>query len=406
MYNRKESTLPTVRGDRIVELDIIRGVALLGILLANMPLFSYPYPYFELLHVSLWNDSWNRFIMLFLNVAVVNKFITIFSFLFGLGFIIFMERLKLRGERPVVRYVRRLLFLMLLGVLHSTYIWYGDILLIYSVFGFILLLFRNRSPKVLLNCGVALLLVSALLLALQTFAFDNRLAIELAPAEQLEQAADQSITVYQTGSFAEMINQRSTDSDIISVSMFYTAILSLGMFFIGAYAGKRGYFRELDKHRQTVKSAWIWSAAIGLPFLAIQFALKYTIDSTHTGLNLAQVPALLIASPAIAIFYITSLLLLLRTALGQRVLAPFAAVGRMALTNYLLQSIICITIFYSFGFGLFAQVSPWYGLLLAIAIYGLQLVLSNLWLKRYPFGPLEWLWRTATYGKLGANRKR
>ena len=406
MKNKQGRGLASIGGERIAELDIIRGVALLGILLANMPLFSSPYPYHQVLNMSLWNDGLNQFVMSFLQIVVEYKFISIFSFLFGLGFIIFMERLQQRGEKPVALYVRRLLFLMLLGFLHGHFVWYGDILLIYSLFGFILLLFRNLSPKALLVTGMGTLLVMASLLALQTFGFDNKLSTALAPPpEQMEQLVKQSITVYQTGSFSEMISQRSEDANMIRVGMFYNVFLSLGMFFLGAYAGKRGFFRDLDKHRQNLKRVWIWSAAVGFPFLALQFVLKDAFDVNHSGLNLAQVPALLIASPALAIFYITSLLLLLRTAIGRQWIAPLAVVGRTALTNYLLQSIICTTIFYSFGFGLFAQVSPWLGVLMAIVIYAILAVLSHLWLKRYKFGPMEWVWRMVTYGKIGAIRK-
>ncbi|GAA0377297.1 DUF418 domain-containing protein [Bacillus horti] len=405
--NRERVILASVgKKERIEELDIIRGVALLGILLANMSLFSYPYAYYEMLNFSLWNDVWNRSVVWLIHIFVEYKFITIFSFLFGLGFTIFIQRSLDKSGKPGRLFVRRMLFLLVLGLIHGYFIWFGDILLIYGVLGLFLLLFRNASPKTLLILGLGTLLLMTTLMAVQTFIFDNEMSNLAPPSEQIKQTAEQSLHNYSNGSFIDIFNQRITDGNLLHFGMFYSFFLSLGMFFIGAFAGKKRYFQKLNENRNIIKRVWIGSLFIGIPFLVLQIILKLTIDQANNGFNFAQVTGILVSGPAIALFYISSLLILLRTKRGKKVLAPFASVGRMALTNYLLQSIICTTLFYSYGLGWYGAVGPLLGSVLAFCIFGFQIFLSNKWLAHFEYGPMEWLWRWITYLKRPVFKKK
>jgi uncharacterized protein len=172
------------------------------------------------------------------------------------------------------------------------------------------------------------------------------------------------------------------------------------MMLLGLYAGKRRIFANLPEHLPFIRKLWLWSLAIGLVgnFLYVYFGAQSarTMPSPALMISLAGQT---FGAPALAIFYMSSLVLLFQRPTWQRVLSPLAAVGRMALTNYLLQSIICTLLFYGYGLGLYDEVGPAGGILLAIVIYTFQVLWSNWWLRRFQFGPMEWLWRTLTYGR-------
>jgi uncharacterized protein len=220
---------------------------------------------------------------------------------------------------------------------------------------------------------------------------------QMAVYRDLAAAAD---VAYATGSYAAVTAQRAADMNLVFTTLPFISPNVLAMMLLGLYAGKRRLFADLPSHLPLVRKLWWWSLAVGL--LGNAMFVYFGENSSRT----APSPALLLSlmgqtfgAPALAIFYMTSIALLTQRENWARRFAPLASVGRMALTNYLLQSIICTTLFYGYGFGLYNRVGSAGGILLTLLIYSLQVLFSVWWLRRFQFGPMEWLWRTLTYGR-------
>jgi uncharacterized protein len=163
------------------------------------------------------------------------------------------------------------------------------------------------------------------------------------------------------------------------------------MFLLGAYFAKKRWFADVEKHLAKLKKIWIITFVIGfsfklLPYLTANNIFTQYMQDTFGG-------------SATAIFYATSMAIFSQKTFWRKIFAPLVVVGRMSLSNYLFQSVLCTLLFYNYGLGLYGSVRPFYGLLLTIVIYCLQMILSKLWLKRYRMGPMEWIWRTLTYGQ-------
>jgi uncharacterized protein len=391
---------------RIPVLDAIRGFAIFGILVSNMSGYSYPSYY-----LSDWGYRWgglpNKLAWELMAFAVIGKFLTIFSFLFGLSFALQLIRTETRGKAIVPLYTRRLLALLLFGAAHAFLIWYGDILLLYAVAGFLLLLFRNVQPKALLACSLLLLCVSygkwEYRLAQE---YANASAIQVAEArppsdtsgdKKAEDMSEPSFRAYAKGTYAEMVAQRVHDVYFNYRTTYLSLAHVLSLFLLGFYAGRRGIFQESEKHIAFFRKLAVWGFFLGI---LGQTGLHYLyLRSLPSWMILLRPIASAMGALSLAAFYVAGLVLLRRRGPGERLLRPLAAVGRTALSNYLLQSIVCTAIFYNCGLRLYGRVGPAGALALAVAIYAGQVLLSSLWLRRYRFGPLEWLWRTLTYGE-------
>lgn len=386
---------------RITELDMIRGLALLGILIANMPLYSSPYLYMNMLDGESWTSTGDRIVKHLIYIFVEYKFISIFSFLFGAGFIIFLQRAEQKGRSGTVLYVRRLSFLLIIGILHGYFIWFGDILLVYAILGFALLAFYRRRLNTLLYWSLGLLLIPALWIAAHTFA-PGLVPWGLPTGPSVDVAVrliHDSNAVYSSGTYAEIFRQRLLDLPNLQNSSLLTVPLTFAMFLLGAYAWQKDWLRNPKLHTVAIRKLWLWSGCIGLLFLVFQLWLYYSVDAGQSGFNNAHWAGTLIAGPAIGLFYTASLLLLIQKSFWRQLFTPLQDAGRMALTNYLLQSIVCTFLFYSYGLGWYGQIAPSYGLVLSLIIFAAQVWGSRLWLRRYRFGPVEWLWRSLTYGK-------
>ncbi|MFC4597202.1 DUF418 domain-containing protein [Cohnella hongkongensis] len=386
---------------RFAQLDWIRGLALLGIAIANMPLYSSPYLYMNMLDAEWWAATGDRIAKLLIYIFVDYKFISMFSFLFGAGFIIFLQRAEQKGRRGTALYLRRLFVLLLIGLLHGYFIWFGDILLVYAMLGFALLAFYRRKPNTLLYWSLGLLLIPAAWIALHTFAPGIvRWGLPEGPStvDALRLIRDAN-EIYSSGTLEEMFRQRLLDLSHVQNSSLLTIPLTFAMFLLGAYAWRKGWLRNPDLHAVAIRKIGLWSGCIGLLFLAFQVWLHHTVDAGQSGFNNAHWAGILIAGPAVSVFYMASLLLLSRRRFWRLLLAPLQDAGRMALTNYLLQSVVCTFLFYSYGLGWYGQVAPSYGIALSLLLFAAQVWGSRLWLRRYRFGPVEWLWRSLTYGK-------
>ena len=382
---------PVLRQERIEAIDILRGVSILGILLVNMGLFSRP--------EGLPASTADRLIYFFAQ----EKFRALFSFLFGLGLAVQMLRAEERGAQFLPLYARRLGVLFLMGVAHFLFVWDGDILHDYALLGVVLLLFRHSSPKTLLVGAGALLAIPLLFFGLTTASSITGQVnpqvkewISYETGAEVDGTVDDFSDTYARGSYAEMVALRarelprdmSPDTDDAYV---------LALFMLGLYAGRRRIVHDIPAHLSVLRRVQRCGLIIGVAGNAA-FAVGGSFYPSPASVtqNVGRL-CLVVAAPALMLFYASTIILLTQREIWRRRLAPLAAVGRTALSNYLLQSLICTTIFYSYGLALFGKVGPSLGLLLTVAIFLIQIPVSTWWLGRYQFGPVEWLWRSLTY---------
>ncbi len=407
---------PVQQAERIQIVDILRGFALFGILLVNMALFSHPFQtiLFPADPAMPWYDRGAKWLIHFLGEG---KFYSLFSLLFGLGLILLMGRVEGRGGRFVPLYLRRLLVLLVIGVIHAFLIWMGDILILYALLGFPLILFRKARSRTLLIWAVILIAVPLLfnaattgLVALGRLVPEGAAQINQAFAQvEAGYAADlaRANQVYATGNFLEITAQRVRDWSSMGLTSFWALGFNvLAMFLIGVWFGKQRVFHDLEANRPRFRKLLIWGLALGLVGNAVYATLIMSLPRFDTSWTLLlAIVAQGVGAPLLCLAYVSAICLLaLRPAWAAR-LKILAPVGQMALTNYLMQSVFCTLIFYGYGLGLFGRVGPALGILLTAAIYLIQIPISHWWLKRFRYGPVEWLWRSLTYLQLQPMRR-
>ncbi len=401
---------PITGQERLPAIDTLRGLAIFGILLVNMSSFNAPLDAARLGTV-LWPSLPDCAARWVIRTLAEGKFYTLFSFLFGLGMAIQMERVEARGGCFARLYLRRLAVLLLIGACHVVLLWYGDVLVIYALLGFPLLLFRRLAAKTILICCllaylIPILIMSASLAPEQWPSFDGQTAAQAAPwdgwtAEDVAAAMEPDIATYGRGSFAEIMVGRLEDyRSLLSSIVKYFVPQVFAMFLLGLWVGRRRILHDPAPHERLLRRLVLWGLPFGLLCNAGFTALlhiggeEWLIWPTFEGYVLQWVGV-----PPLAFGYAAGVVLLIRSDAWRRRLAPLAAVGRMALSNYLLQTLICTTLFYSYGLGLFGKVGPALGLLMTVVIFALQIPLSVWWLHRFRFGPMEWLWRSLTYAR-------
>lgn len=414
--NSQTSLAPVRPSQRFDIIDILRGFAIFGILLVNMEFFNNSFYAMVIgeydIHSTL--DQIGRWIIAFFGEG---KFYSTFSFLFGLGMALQYARAQEKGQRFVPFYLRRMFVLFLIGLVHAYLFWVGDILILYSVLGTILLIFfRNRKPKTLLIWTVILLVVPLLLnsalfglSSLSSQAPGGEAMMEQIYAEQTRAMTDADAhadLVYASGTFAEITRQRVENMKYVFTTWPFMGFNVFAMFVLGLYAGKQKLFETSPKNLALWRKVWFWGLIIGVMgnLLYVIFG-EGTSRMIPSARNLISLTGQTFGAPALALFYMTSLALLFQRSQWQPRLMPLSYVGRMSLTNYLLQTVICTTLFYGYGFRLYSKIGIAGGILLTMVIYAIQIPLSKWWLSRFRFGPMEWLWRSATYLKLQPMRK-
>lgn len=379
---------PVALNQRIDYLDQLRGFALLGILLVNMLTFAGPYQYALFADVPA-SSSPDAFIESLIILFGEGKFYTLFSFLFGLGFMIFVSKAERKGLNSKSYFRRRLVFLLLIGIFHAFFIWMGDILVTYALIGFLLIPFLYKSTKVVISWAIGLWLTSFILFALLTGL--NALAESLAETDTDIYATlyHQAIAVYGSGTYGEIFAFRFFELFLAYSNIFISGPMILAMFLLGVYTFKKKLLVGLEQKKELLLKILLISGMVGWPASFLQMAYR-----DH---ELLFFFGYWLGGPAICLFYISAFLLLSQTKPFKAILKLFAAPGRMALTNYLAQSLICTFIFYSYGLGLYNQVSATQFILIVPVIFIVQIYWSKLWLKHYQYGPMEWLWRRWTY---------
>ncbi|ABQ88880.1 DUF418 domain-containing protein [Roseiflexus sp. RS-1] len=395
---------PTAARERIDLLDILRGFALLGILIVNMGIFSFPF-IAQITRTPRGDSALDHATELLIAALATGKFYPLFAFLFGLGMWMQMERIQEAGGSPGRFMVRRLLVLMGFGLAHALLIWNGDILFVYALVGLAALLFRKVQPRTLLIwAGILIaipIIIGAGFVALGALLSGDAsgMAEGMAAMRDLEQ---RTIETYARGSWGQIFVWRAVEWLITMVIFFLfgNVVQILALFLIGMYFGKRQIFQRLNEKPASERRLPAGSVCLAVGLIA-NLALAWQMRVTDLSSPLAGLWSILtlIAGPVLSYGYLALFVTLTRTDAWRRRLQPLAAAGRMALSNYITQSIICTLIFYSYGLGLFGQVGAFIGLVISVTIWLVQLGVSVVWLKRFRFGPLEWAWRSLTYGK-------
>jgi len=399
---------PTQASERILYVDMLRGMALFGIITANMRGFNAPESVYGEIRF-LFHGRADIIAQAFIDTFIQGKFVTLFSFLFGLGFAIQMTRAEERGARFMGFYPRRLAALALFGLIHGLAIWWGDILLMYAVTGAILLLFRKTTQKtVLIWIGCLMLAPILVMSGVYIATLASHQAIPFGPVPTMDKVQN-AINIYSHGSVAAIYKENWVQWKGSLFGMFFT-IWALALFLMGLYVWRSGIVTRLSDYGDLMKRVCRVCLPLGIVLNAVVTILGLTqpLPDANTKMTFVTWITSLLGffSPLVlSAGYASGLALLIRSDAWKRRLTPFAAVGRMALTNYLMQSVICTFFYYSYTTGLYGRVGPAMGLIPTFIIYGAQIPFSVWWLKQFRFGPMEWLWRGMTYGKLPAFRK-
>lgn len=386
---------PVSEAERIHLLDAIRGFGLIGIFLVNMPTFLHPVlflPQDGLPYDYSRSDEWVR---LLFNMFVQTKFYTIFSFLFGTGFFLFMKRAEEKALPMRRLFTRRLTVLLIFGLAHIAFFWYGDILHTYALTGFILLLFYRISEKTVRRWAWSLLIVMQLLYGITLFipADPSMQGIKGSPA--LVQTA---IDVYNTGTWMEWMQFRFTHEFPILVANEFFAVLSvLPLFLFGYSVARMGVLANPSEYRKSIKRVWWWTLLASIPLVGMIPMLQGGIVTLPAHASLATMVFVGWSGLTLCGFYICSFLLLFENNRWRKLLSHLEPLGRMALSNYLTQTILSVVLVRCFQ--IYGSASLATGLFICLVILALQVVSSRWWLSRYRFGPVEWVWRCLTYAK-------
>lgn len=377
---------------RILSIDVLRGISLFGIFLVNMLSFHSPYFYYN--PYEWWKTSQDLLAFSWIDVFVQASFYPLFAAMFGFGTAMQYEKAMERTGSFWKTGVRRFSFLLLLGLLHAWFIWPGDILFNYAVCGFILLLLLRFSGKILLLAGFVFLFVPAgmfsvlLLLSAQMDPYNALYWTDIA-------SVSQSIAAYGSGSFAEVTTQRMHDwsnNNIIDGAFLFQLIAILPFLLIGAGVYKKRIIQKWSAQPKKTFFLFLILFAAGVLLKGI----PHLLDPSHIAYMYIQDS---IGGPVLAASYAAFIIFACTKKTMSGILQPFAAAGKMSLTNYLMQSIAGSLLFYAYGFGFYGQITVTTGVWLCVTIFAAQVILSGLWLNRFKHGPAEMLWRTVTYGK-------
>jgi uncharacterized protein len=393
---------PVTEKERIVSIDVLRGFALLGILPMNIQYFSMisaaymnPTTYGDLHGANLW-------VWVLCHVLADEKFMAIFSMLFGAGILLMTSRVEAAGKRSAPLHYRRMGWLTLFGLAHAYLLWSGDILFTYGMCGMVVYLCRKWKPRRLLIVGLLTLAVApAILTGEGIWSRHWTLKQVQTASEQLWAPTPAMVAnevVAYRGSWTEQMRVRAVDSAQMQTVFFvlFTFWRAAGLMLVGMALFQWGVFRA--RLRRPDYWTMVFAAVcVGIPLTlfgtARDFASGWEFrNSFFYGMQFNYWASLLVCTG-----WVGAVMLACQSVRMIPVTRRLASIGRMAFTNYILQTLICTTLFYGHGFGLFGKVERVGQLGIVFIIWAVQLTLSPIWLEHFLFGPLEWLWRSLTY---------
>jgi uncharacterized protein len=391
------AAIPTQPSERIVTLDVIRGFALLGILVVNLGSFSGAMPP---------ANAWDGVAAAVVEVFFSGKFNSLFSLLFAIGFTIQLDRLTRRApESAISTYLRRLAILFVFGLVHAVFVWDGDVLHVYALLGVALLLVRNWPDRAIFALIAAgLLYPGARSAALMIFASPEWTQSRVAITNALRESTS---AAHASGSYWDVVV-----ANVHSLEFFYataagldaTLLLGYVLFsvtmLIGLVAGRHRWIQRAAEAPRGLRRIQWWALAVGVAAgVAFAVANRFTEPFVPSIWFVVGRTTYGVSRVALMVFYVATIVRLTQNPASLRRLRPLAAAGRMPLTNYLLQSVICTFIFDAWGLGYWGRAGATAQLALAFAIFFLlQVPLSVSWFRRFAYGPMEYLWRILTYG--------
>lgn len=401
--NSMEHISPIQPRERFMILDVLRGIALLGICLANFPEFSlYTFQKSEVA-ASMPTAGIDRVVRYLQYLFIDGKFYTLFSLLFGIGFSIILSNAQRKGISGFRIFYRRMLILALIGFIHLLFIWSGDILFLYALLGMLLPLFGKLSNKKLLWLSAGFILSPILVDALTTVGGVNLSQ----PAVRLQQyycglygITDDNFGIWlrDADSYGGVF-RFLVQGAFVRVQEFidgHRALKVMGLFILGYYIGRNGIYANLTDRKEWLMKVcrigflvgfptsvlYAWSAVNHYPAGVVFHSLLYAVSVVPMGLA-----------------YITGICLLFLRKRDWRIWEYLTAPGRMALTNYIGQSVSGMLLFYGVGLGLGASIGLSGTEVIAVGVFLLQIAFCTIWLHYFQFGPLEWIWRMLTYGR-------
>jgi len=417
---------PVSQAERISSLDAVRGFALLGILLMNIVGFGMNFAAYDDPTTTGGSTGINLWIWIVNHVLAEGKMRCLFSMVFGAGIILLTRRIEKRGIPPADIYYRRLLWLMLFGIVHAYLLWAGDILYWYALLGLALYPFRHLKPRALLIIGGVLVVAQAGVSIGKSYGI--REMIKTAQEAQVAEKAGKKLTEDQTDAKKEWEemhklmkpDQAALEKDakgwrgnLLSViktrgkivgsyihpatyyspgnwDMWSMMFIGMGLFGLGVFSGERSY----GFYAKLVTICY----GIGIPLnsLTAWIIVKSNFDIPTRVLWGSTYD---LGRLTLALGHMGVIVMLCKAGLLRWLTARLAAVGQMAFSNYIMHSVICSTIFTGFGFGLYGKLERYQVYYVVFAIWIFQLIVSPIWLAHHRMGPLEWCWRSLTYWK-------
>lgn len=387
--------IPEQTPARIEMLDAMRGFALFGILLMNLEAFNGP------IIGALGGIDSNLSGLDYLADALIyifvqGKFWTLFSLLFGIGFAVMYDRAILAGGNFETIYRRRLFFLILIGLCHLWLIWEGDILFSYALAGFVLLGWQRSDADFSLTAIIAWF--CAPLLVLAGIGILN--GMEQDVDGQFSKELAEQVRILGSGTYSDVLQWRIGKFGQDIASIVFSLPMTVAMFALGVRFYRQGVARPLDHAGSAALQKALLIGCAGLSMMLLSVWIAPEIDPTHPNGLFALINSLnLLAGALMCVSMFLGLRWSWATPVGRRYLEPLAPMGRMALSNYLGQSVIFTLIFNGYGVGAYQQLPRAWHIPVAMGFILCQMIFSKFWLQRFSMGPVEYLWRWATYGK-------
>ncbi|MEW5925328.1 MAG: DUF418 domain-containing protein [Candidatus Zixiibacteriota bacterium] len=420
------ASAPVREAERYASIDVLRGIAVLGILAINIYFFALPGNDYIYPSASGGFAGLNLLTWKFTSLFFLQKMMGIFSMLFGAGIVMMYDKAERAGRKFKALHYRRMFWLLIIGMIHAYFIWHGDILVTYAICGMILFIFRRRSPRTLIILGLALFFFGILIQVAGGYNF-SRLKESAAEAERILQeggeiskSQEESMDAWKkvSSNFNTTEDSMKVESDAFrggyvdvfkfrlpyafmmqtQALIFIVIWRTLGIMLLGMALMKLGIF-SAQRSMKFYLIMTLLGYGTGLPLVmyGINELIAHNFDFIYqfkVGMNYNHIGSVLVA-----LGHVGLVMLLYKWGILKWLTRCLAAVGRMALSNYLFHAVVFTTIFYGYGLGLFNRFDRFYLMWFVAGMWVVNLAVSPLWLKYFQFGPAEWLWRTLTYRK-------
>lgn len=405
-----QRALPVEGKNRIVSLDVLRGLAVLGILIMNIQVYSMTGIAFK--NPYAWGDftGINKAVWLFGHIFAAGKFFGIFSMLFGAGIILITDKAEKKSGKSMGLHFSRNIWLMIIGCVHAYMLWYGDILFAYGLCAIPVFFMRKFSPKTLLIVGLILVMIGSGITVLSGLTIDQwpeesrKSTMERWQPTQDKLQAEIDI---KRGSWAGVVAYRYP----ILIGMqtfgiiFYTGWVVMGMMLIGMALFKWGIV-TCERSSSFYLKGFMISFPVSLAVILWGLMKHFENGFSFKYSMMLGAQYNFWGSIVMSFSYICLVMYVYKAGLFKKAVAALQKVGQMALSNYLLQTIICVVIFYGTpGLGLFSRLERWEQAVVVLAVWFVLTLFSVKWMERYRFGPFEWIWRSLTYRKVQPLRK-